>query len=261
MKYGAEKVRILGIPVDPVTEDEAVEAVTDFMNGSVCRKVFTPNPEMLVLARKRPSFMEALLAADLTIPDGAGLLWAARFLGKELPARVTGTDMVVRACKAAAEDGKSVFLLGGSPGVAEKAADRLRADYPELKVVGAMSGGRLEFDDEDRPVMDFGVERAINLAVPDVLFVALGHGKQEEWIHEHAQRFPSVRLAMGIGGAFDFISGRVKRAPEWMRKAGLEWLWRLILQPWRIGRILTATVVFPLYVVGERLGIIKAERK
>ncbi len=259
MRYGTEKVSILGIPIDKVTVAEAIKALDDFIEDPETQRVYTPNPEMLVMARKRPLFREGLKIGDLLIPDGVGLLWAARFLKRPLAERVTGTDMMKEACRLAAEKGRSVFLLGGKPGVAEKAADRLRADMPELKVVGAMSGGRLEYDDENRPVLDYGVERAINLAVPDLLFVAFGHGRQEEWIHVHISRFTSVRLAMGVGGAFDFISGRAKRAPGWMQNIGLEWLWRLILQPWRIGRILTATVVFPLYVVGERLGIIKTD--
>lgn len=258
--YDTKRIEILGIPIDAVTEEQAAEAIAEFMSSTSGQKVFTPNPEMLVMARERPLFREALRVADLAIPDGAGLLWAARFLGKELPARVTGTDMVRRTCKLAAENNRTVFLLGGAPGIAEKAADKLRAELPSLQIVGAMSGGRVGYNEEERPVMDFGVERAINLAAPDILFVAFGHGKQEEWIHVHLHRFSSVRLAMGVGGAFDFISGKAKRAPAFMRKMGLEWLWRLILQPWRIGRILTATVVFPLYVLGERLGIVKTDK-
>ncbi|MFA5091994.1 MAG: WecB/TagA/CpsF family glycosyltransferase [Candidatus Paceibacterota bacterium] len=209
------------------------------------------------MARKRPLFREALRSADLAIPDGTGLLWAARFLGKGLPARVTGTDMVGRICSLAAKEGRSVFLLGGRSGIAEMAADRLKTEYPDLLVAGAMSGGSVEYDETGMPILDYEVERAINLAAPDILFVAFGHGNQEEWIHANLHRLPSVRVAAGIGGAFDFIAGKAKRAPAWMRKAGLEWLWRLILQPWRVGRIVTATVVFPLYVVAERFGFLK----
>ncbi|MEA3249413.1 MAG: WecB/TagA/CpsF family glycosyltransferase [Patescibacteria group bacterium] len=259
--YGFKRIKILGIPVDAVTQDKAVEVVADFLHDKAGQKVFTPNPEMLVMARDRPLFREALQSSDLSIPDGAGLLWAARLLGKDLPTRVTGTDMVSRVCGLAAEDGYGIFMLGGRPGVAEKAADRLRAEFPGLRIVGAMSGGQVKYDEEGAPIMDYGTERALNLAVPDILFVAFGHGKQEEWIHTHLQKFPSVRVALGVGGAFDFISGESKRAPDFMQRIDLEWLWRLVLQPWRIGRILTATVVFPLLVLGERLGIVKTELK
>jgi N-acetylglucosaminyldiphosphoundecaprenol N-acetyl-beta-D-mannosaminyltransferase len=260
MQNRQKKVEILGVPIDSVTTDEALEAIANFMNGTGGKKVFTPNPEMLVLARKDKRFREALNNADLAIPDGIGLLWVARLWGKSLKARVTGTDTMIGTCALAEEYGKSVFLLGGKPGVAEKAADKLRARYPNLRIAGTLSGGDISFDDDGVPMLEFGTENVIAKAEPDILFVAFGHGKQEKWIDAHLAGFKSVKVAMGIGGAFDFISGEAKRAPEWVRHIGLEWLWRLILQPWRIRRILTATVVFPLYALGERIGIIKTDK-
>jgi len=252
------RIEILGVKIDAVTTEEAIERLKLFLVEPRGHAVFTPNPEMLVLAQKQLRFKQALSMADLAIPDGAGLLWAARLSGKKLPARVTGTDMVDRVCRLAAETGKSVFFLGGRWGAAERAANVLAQKYPKLKIAGVSDGGDVVRDENSVPVLTSGVYEMLNECQPDILFVAFGHSKQEEWILAHIDEFPSVRIAMGIGGAFDFIAGDVKRASKTLQKMHLEWLWRLILQPWRIKRILTATVVFPCLVIGERLGIIKA---
>jgi len=251
------KISILGVPIDAVTTDEALVKIAEYLDGTTGRSVFTPNPEMLVMARKRSAFRAALRSADLAIPDGVGLLWAARFQGQRIPERVTGTDMVDAVCALAAARGSSIFLFGGQSDVAQRAAAELKRRYPNLIVAGAVGGGDVVRDENGVPVLPFSTLEAINGAQPAVLFVALGHGKQEEWIKAHLSEFPSVRVAMGIGGAFDFIAGDARRAPAWARRVGLEWLARLVLQPWRIRRILNATVVFPCLVIGERLGIIK----
>ncbi|MBU0625296.1 WecB/TagA/CpsF family glycosyltransferase [Patescibacteria group bacterium] len=253
------KVTILGVQIDSVTTEKALKAVADFLTEPRGHAVFTPNPEMLVLARHRPLFRSALNSADLAIPDGVGLLWAARLLGKKLAERVTGTDMVDRVCELATQRGVAVFLLGGGRGVAERAASELVKKYPKLKVVGAATGGDVVKDEQGVPVLTSSVQEMLLAAKPTILFVAFGHGKQEEWIQAHLHEFPFIRVAMGIGGAFDFIAGDVKRAPGWLRKVRLEWLWRLVLQPRRIKRILTAVIVFPCLVIGERLGIIRTE--
>jgi N-acetylglucosaminyldiphosphoundecaprenol N-acetyl-beta-D-mannosaminyltransferase len=253
------RIEILGIPIDAVTNKEALARIRQFLVEPRGHAVFTPNPEMLVLARQRPQFRATLKLADLAVPDGAGLLWAARLSGQRLPERVTGTDLVDDVCRLAAKEGKTVFLLGGRWGIAEQAADVLRHKYPKLEIAGVSDGGTVEYDESGTPVIDESIGQMIADAEPDILFVAFGHGKQEEWILANLSRLPTVRVAMGIGGAFDFIAGQAQRAPKWLQKMHLEWLWRLILQPWRIRRILTATVVFPLLVIGERLGIIKVE--
>ncbi|MFH1047384.1 MAG: WecB/TagA/CpsF family glycosyltransferase [Patescibacteria group bacterium] len=251
------RIEILGVQIDAVTTNEAVNRLKLFLAEPRGHAVFTPNPEMLVLAHSRPHFLRTLNQADLAIPDGAGLLWAAKLSGRNFPARVTGTDMVERVCQLAAEQRKTVFFLGGRWGTAERAAAAMTKKYPALKIAGVSDGGDVVRDESGVPVLTAGVFEMISQAKPDILFVAFGHSKQEEWILAHLPEFPSVRIAMGIGGAFDFIAGDVRRAPTFMQKIHLEWLWRLILQPWRIRRILTATVVFPSLVIGERLGIIK----
>lgn len=249
----------MGVNVDAVNSEEALERMALFLREPRGHAVFTPNPEMLALAWRDRSFRVALNSADLAVPDGSGLLWAARVRRAKLPERVTGTDMVERLCRHAAASGDSIFFLGGSWGTAESAAHEMQVRYPGLRVVGVADGGKVTCGQDGVPLLTPEVKGMIEQARPEILLVAFGHGKQEQWIMAHLTEFPSVRVAMGVGGAFDFLSGRVKRAPEWMRKAHLEWFWRLLLQPWRIRRILTATVMFPSLVLGERFGIINQE--
>jgi N-acetylglucosaminyldiphosphoundecaprenol N-acetyl-beta-D-mannosaminyltransferase len=246
------RIRILDIPIDGVTRQEALDRVEEYLEKPGQRLITTPNPEMLVEAAKDARFREALQKADLAIPDGNGLLLAARMRGKRLPERVTGTDLVDDIAGLAARRGDKVFLLGAAPGVATEAAEALTKKYPGLIVAGAESGGQVERDQAGIPMIDDHELVKLIRAEPDILFVAFGHGKQEEWILEHLSRLPTVRVAMGVGGAFDFIAGRVRRAPAFMRRLRLEWLWRLILQPRRLKRIWNAVFVFLCLVLREK---------
>jgi len=246
------KVELLGVKIDAVTRQEAIARASQMLEGAAQNRIFTPNPEMLVLASRDRRFKETLNSADLAVPDGVGLLWAARWRGERLPERVTGTDLLDDIAALAEEKGKSVFLLGGVEGIAARAAAALADKHPGLKVAGALSGGMVRRDESGRLRMDEAAEKALREARPDVLFVAFGHGSQEEWIAQHLSGLPSVRLAMGVGGAFDFIAGRTSRAPLFMRKTGLEWLWRLIREPRRWRRIWSAVAVFPALVISGR---------
>jgi len=176
-------------------------------------------------ARRNPEFAAVLEQADLCMPDGIGLLWAARRLGQTLPERVTGSDGVPMIAQAAAEHGWRLYLLGAAPGVAERAAEILAGCYPGLRVVGTYPGSPA---DADAP----GIIARVRLAHPDILFVAYGAPKQDLWIAKHRDAL-AVPVMMGVGGSFDFIVGVQKRAPRWMQRINLEWLYRLISQPWR----------------------------
>lgn len=246
------RVNILGVPIDAVRREEALARAERFLEEPRGHFVATPNPEMLVAANQDPDFRRILGLADLAIPDGFGLVVMARQRGVILPERVTGTDFLDDLAGLAAKKGKTVFLLGGEGDISRRAADILERRHPGLKVVGTLSGGMVGRDEGGALKLDPGTDDAIRAAAPDILFVAFGHGKQEEWISRHLPVLPSVRLAMGVGGAFDFIAGRVPRAPEWFRRRGLEWLWRLAMQPRRIGRIWTAVVVFPWLALTEK---------
>lgn len=228
---------LLGVRIDDIPRVQARTRVSDFLVSTDQHMIFTPNPEMLVAAYKDPSLANVLNRGSLNIADGKGIQFFRR-----VP-RINGVDFVLDVCVEAERLQKSVYLLGsGSTAVLLKTAAQLRVLYPKLDIVGRHEGPQLQANGEGD---SSHVIEDINRRKPDVLLVAFGHGKQEHWIAKHLSEFSTVKIAMGVGGSFDFISGEVKRAPAIMRSLGFEWLWRLILQPWRIKRILTALLVFP----------------
>jgi N-acetylglucosaminyldiphosphoundecaprenol N-acetyl-beta-D-mannosaminyltransferase len=234
------RVRLLGVPIDALMADEAVTRLKDMLAGTVQRHVMTPNAEMLVAAFKDTDFRKLLNDTPLNLPDSSGLLWAARHTDQRLPERVTGVDTVQRLC-AALTSAESVFLLGGAPGVAEKAGLVLRSRNPSLRIAGAFSGSPRAEDAAD-------IVRRINDAKPRLLLVAYGAPAQDRWIAKHLSEMPSVRVAMGVGGTLDFLAGVQKRAPALFQRLHAEWLWRLIREPKRWRRIMNAVIVFPLLV-------------
>jgi N-acetylglucosaminyldiphosphoundecaprenol N-acetyl-beta-D-mannosaminyltransferase len=192
-------------------------------------------------AQKDEVFKKILNSGDLNLCDGFGLRLVSGFKLK----RYSGVDFVTDLCALAEKENKSIYLLGsGSDEVIKKTAKVLQEKFPMLKIVGCSKGllinknGEYNKEDNEDLIYDIIVKS------PDILFVAFGHGKQEKWIDKNLTDLPSVKIAMGVGGSFDFISGYVKRAPKFLRIIGLEWLWRLILEPRRIGRIFKATAVF-----------------
>lgn len=235
------RVTLLGVPLDALTAEEAVERLLQMLRGERACHVATPNAEMLVAASRDASFAEVLRSTDLNLPDSVGLLHAARWTGQVLPERVTGVDTVLRLCDRL-DQSIPVFLLGAKPGIAERAAETLRARNPRLVVAGTFAGSPRPEDAEE-------IVSRIRAASPRLLLVAYGAPAQDRWIRAHLAQLPSVRIAMGIGGTFDFLAGTVKRAPAAWQRAHLEWAWRLLQEPKRLGRILTATVVFPLLVL------------
>lgn len=206
--------------------------------------VMTPNNEMIVEAQKNHPFRQVLAKSDLNLPDSQGLLFAARRTHQHLPERVTGVDTVQALCKSLNEH-HPVFLLGAAPGVAEKAAWALHCNNPRINIAGTMSGSPQAGDAET-------IIREINEAKPHLLLVSFGAPQQDLWIHKHLAQMPSVRVAMGVGGTFDFIAGVKKRAPLFIQRIGLEWLWRFAQEPSRWKRMWRAVVVFPFLVLTAR---------
>ncbi len=204
------------------------------------RQVCTVNPEFIMTARRHPTFAQILAAADLCTPDGVGVLWAARRAGVRLNERVTGSDGIYRLCERAAVQGWRVFFLGAAPGIAERAAAELARLYPGLSVAGTHAGSPAGTDWPQ-------IRQHLTAAQADLLFVAYGHPRQDIWIHQHREELP-VAVALGIGGAFDFVAGITPRAPFWLRRLGLEWLYRLARQPWRWRRM-AALPLFALLVL------------
>jgi len=225
-----ESVCVLGVRVDRVTTEQALHMMERFIAERRPHQVVTLNPEFVIKAQHNAEFRVTLEEADLALPDGAGLLWAARLLGRPLLERVTGSDIVPLIAEMSARQGYRLYLLGAAPGVAEKAAETLKRNYPGLQIVGAYAGS-------PDPAEEDGIIARIVAASPDFLFVAYGAPRQDLWIHRNLRRL-GVPVCMGIGGTLDFIAGVAVRAPRWMRKVGLEWLHRLLRQPWRWRRML-----------------------
>ena len=218
-------VTILGVPIHPVTYEDFLDLVADFVASGLPHQICTANPEFVMMAQKNPQFMAVLQGADLVLPDGAGLLWAAKRQGQALPERVTGSDGIYRLAERAAQVGWRIYLLGAGPGVAERTAEILQQRYPGLHIVGTFAGSPSEADYPE-------IAARIKAAAPDILLVAYGAPKQDLWIAKHSQDLQTP-VGIGIGGAFDHVTGVRRRAPNWLIRLNLEWLWRLITQPWR----------------------------
>ncbi|MEW6172785.1 MAG: WecB/TagA/CpsF family glycosyltransferase [Bacillota bacterium] len=236
---------MLGVEIDTVTLEGAATRAAELIALGGSHQVVTLNPEYLFRARKEKDLLEIVRQAALVTADGIGIVWAARVNGTGIPGRVTGIDLMLAICHRAAQAGWRVFFLGGRPGVAEDAAARLKSEIPGLQVAGTFHG---YFSTAEEPE----VIGRIRVTQPEVLFVGIGAPKQERWIHKNL-RVLGVPLAMGVGGSFDVLSGRVKRAPVWMRRLGLEWLARLIREPRRWRRMLVLPR-FALLVLRTRLG-------
>lgn len=240
------RISLLGLPVDrltlPATLDSLMARIEEQRSSGPqtppqTTQVVTLNPEIFMRARAQPRLRAIIQAADFVVADGAGILWAARLLGEPLPGRVPGVDLAQGLAQRAADHGYRLFLLGAAPGVAEQAAARLERDYPGLHVAGTFAGVPQREGDEE------AIAR-IQAARADILLVAYGSPAQEYWIEREQGRL-DVAVAIGVGGAFDFLAGRVPRAPQWMRARGLEWLYRLWREPWRWRRML----VLPRFVL------------
>ena len=228
---------ILDIPIDPITYEGWLDLIGGWIAASRsqqrirhAKQICTVNPEFVIMAQRDVNFRNILRRADVCIPDGVGLLWAARYLGQPLPERVTGSDGVPKIAERAAREGWRLYLLGAAPGIAEKAAKVLQMRYPGLQIAGLYSGS-------PAPEEEDAIVERVNASDADILFVAYGAPNQDKWIARNLPRL-QVSMAMGVGGTFDFIAGIVPRAPLWMQRAGLEWLFRLYLQPRRIGRMM-----------------------
>ncbi len=243
-----KKLDILGVKISLGDEREIQKEIRSWLKKKKQRLLVTPNPEMVMVARKDLLLKKILNEADLAIPDGIGLVLASKLLyGKRgIKKRITGVDLMEKICSWLSSWGGSAFFLGAQPGVAEECARRLQEKYPSLKVAGCFAGWAEKSRDVQtrKKVLSLLKKNGFSLKKPvDFLFVAYGAGRQEKWIRRNLHFLP-VKAAMGVGGSFDFISGRVKRAPLWLRKIGLEWFWRLLCQPWRWRR----QIILPVFV-------------
>jgi N-acetylglucosaminyldiphosphoundecaprenol N-acetyl-beta-D-mannosaminyltransferase len=227
---------VLGVRVDCVDMDTALRRIEALVEQGGHHLVATVNPEFVMRAHSDREFARVLESADLCLPDGSGVVWAARRKGCVMPGPVTGVDLIPRLAAMCQRRGWRLFLLGAGPGVAADLAERLLEDHPRLDV--AAYAGSAE------PGADADTVSVIEKHDPQVVLVAFGAPRQELWIDRAARRLRAP-VAIGVGGSFDYLTGRIPRAPLWMRRAGLEWMFRLVRQPWRVRRM----AVLPAYAL------------
>ncbi len=239
------KVTILGVQIDSFTNEELIQKLEQYLFGQKSHLIVTPNPEFCIQATRDHEFRDILNSASLAIPDGIGLKFAGWYLGQPITRRVTGVSLVEELCRQARDKNLSVFFLGALNDIAHRTAASMKEKYPGLQVVGAEN----EYDFLGRKRSDNDMIARINRKKPAILFLAFGAPAQEKWLARNLHFFETVKIAVGVGGSFDYLSGQVRRAPVVMRTLGLEWLYRLMKQPWRIRRIYRAVIVFPMKVI------------
>jgi N-acetylglucosaminyldiphosphoundecaprenol N-acetyl-beta-D-mannosaminyltransferase len=229
------KETILGVDVSTDNYDSLTSKLLIKIDNREKAFIVAINPEKIIKAQDDPSLMKLLNSADFQIPDGIGVILASKFKGGQIRERVTGIDMMLKLCETAAKHQKKIFLYGGKPGRADEAKVKLEEMYPGIQIAGTLHGY-----EKDQQV----VREAINQSQADIIFVAMGSPAQENWIIANKETLhPSVY--QGVGGSFDVISGKIERAPESFQKLGLEWLYRLMKEPWRIKR----QAVLPLFLI------------
>ncbi len=262
MKLSEKKIILgVGFTIDPI--DKILEYISEMViDGTRKVSVYTTNPEMLIYARSHPQFRSVLNDAQIALPDGMGVVVAARLVGKSVKERIAGVDFMEKVIKMASGDLSkvakrpvSIGFIGGRDGVAEKSAICLQKKYPGAHFFvydRDVVPGSFKF--QMSQLKHVGSEKGVMVQIPkrlDILFVAFGFPRQEEWIRANLPHIP-VTIAMGVGGAFDIFGGKTKRAPKVLQKIGLEWSWRLALQPWRIKRQIKL-IQFPSMILKERL--------
>lgn len=238
-----ETVKILGVNIDKITAADALKKAIDFVETPGVSVIYTPNPEIVMAAYEDAAFRDILNDADLCTPDGIGVVYGAKILKNPVPERVAGFDLSCGLLEDMGKKGKSVFLFGAKPGVAEEAGRKMQEKYSGLLIAGTRDG---YFKEEDDPA----IVDAINQSGADLLLVCLGAPKQEKWIAKHKEEL-AVNLCIGAGGTLDVFAGTMKRAPEIFIKCNLEWFYRLCKQPSRIGRF-AALPKFIFAVMKER---------
>lgn len=223
-------VDILGVPVDSVIMEEAVSRVVGFIAEEGVHTVYTPNAEIMMAAQRDAHLKDILKSADLLVADGAGVVLASKLLGRSVPEKVSGVDLIMECFKVLSQKHSRFYLLGSKKGVAESAARNMERDYPGIEIAGCMDGYFSEAEEEE-------IINRINASNTDILLVALGAPRQEKWIDSNKGRL-KVKVCIGVGGSLDILSGKVELAPAFFRRNGLEWLFRLYKEPRRARRML-----------------------
>jgi len=255
------RIKLFQVGIDQVDNQETIQRIEEFIVSKKPHQIVTPDTLAVLRARKDPEYHAILKSADLVTPDGAGILWAAATLNYPLPERVTGIDIIHNICRLAAKEGYSLYLLGSYPGVASEAALNLSKKYPGIKIAGTHHGyfgckGRENCGDVKNGNSDKNKEEEEKIIAeikenkPNILLVGMGVPKQEKWINNNLKSL-NVPVCMGVGGSFDVLSGRIPRAPLWMQRHGMEWIYRSIKQPNRTFRVLALFYFIWLVILGK----------
>ncbi|MBN2656315.1 MAG: WecB/TagA/CpsF family glycosyltransferase [Spirochaetales bacterium] len=225
-----DKVDICRVEIDNLRTDEALERIDSFIESGKSHYIVTPNVDHIIKLQNDRDFQEIYRNASLVLADGQPLIWASRFLGTPIVEKISGSDLLPALCRHAASKGYSVFFLGGRPGAADKAAEKLSQSIKDLKIAGTYCP---DFGFEKDPEENCKIVSLLRDSNADILFVGLGAPKQEKWIYNFHNDY-GIPLSAGIGVSFEFIAGMVKRAPLWMQRSGLEWFWRVMMEPGRL---------------------------
>ena len=263
------RIKLFQVGIDQVDNQETIQRIEEFIVSKKPHQIVTPDTLAVLRARKDLEYHAILKSADLVTPDGAGILWAATTLNHPLPERVTGIDIIHNICRLAAKKGYSIYLLGSYPGVAGEAALNLTRKYPGIKIAGTHHGyfgceGRensensenVKNGNNDKSKEEEMIIAEIKENKPDILLVGMGVPKQEKWINKNLKSL-NIPVCMGVGGSFDVLSGRIPRAPLWMQRHGMEWIYRSIKQPNRAFRTLALFYFIWLVILGKMVSSLK----
>ncbi|MDD4290266.1 MAG: WecB/TagA/CpsF family glycosyltransferase [Patescibacteria group bacterium] len=253
------KTNILTVNIDNINYEKTLSKIEEFINDDRQHYIVTPNPEIILKASRDSSYRAVLNNADLSLPDGFGVILASIFLGNPIYKRVTGSDLSNKLFELADKKQYKIFLLGGMGDSAGIAKTKLELKYKNIEIVGATSG--FENIKDITPEENENIINIINNGGTQILFVGYGAPFQEKWIFDNLSKMPRVKVALGIGGVIDFVSGYAVRAPKLIRKIGMEWFWRLITEPKRIDRIFNAVVIFSWNVLKWKIHLLKPFRK
>ncbi|MBX4186684.1 MAG: WecB/TagA/CpsF family glycosyltransferase [Candidatus Doudnabacteria bacterium] len=253
---------IAGVRVDNISTGETIQKIQEFVRSGQAHYIVTPYSEMIVFALNDPKYKEVLNNADLSLPDGVGVVFGSRLFGTRIDHRVTGRLLVYDIAALAEANGYTLALVGGINNVAAQAAYNLKRKYPNLKINLALSGRPFdeniiqEINHSNSDILrpfDENIIQEINHSNSDILLLAYSPPKQEKWLAENLKNL-NVKVAIGLGGTFDYLAGIRLPAPKFVHYVGLEWLWRLVTQPWRIKRIWNAVPVFVWKVLIYKMG-------
>ncbi len=252
------KVNIVGAQIDCYSFEEVVDITLDrALAGSAPAYIVTPNAQHINNLQTDSLFRKIYSKAFLVVPDGVSIIWAAKFLKTPLKGKVSGSNLFEKLCERGASRSLRIFLLGGRPQAADRAAEILQQRYPGLQIAGTYCPPP-GFESEPHEMA--AIDRAIVDTAPDILFVGLGSPKQEKWIYDRYQ-YLKVPVSIGIGVSFEFVSGMVKRAPVWMQQSGLEWLFRMLVEPKRLWRrYVLGNPAFIYRVLRQKLGEVKLQQ-